>query len=175
MGEMPTGMYGFRMASDATPPGAKARSNWPSGVVAFLVIAPFVVVIGVGVIVVRGLFRAWSGADCVDRDGAHAACETTAERAKVKGFTLACEYGSYGEHAHGGGCPQHQGFSFRSTSDAGANQAITGQFTASPAGGALDCFDPARKIGMGFYVRPEDVTPEHRALAAAACAAFASP
>ncbi|NOU28674.1 MAG: hypothetical protein HOO96_12275 [Polyangiaceae bacterium] len=164
------------MAADSTPPGAtKARSSWPSGVVAFLVIAPFVAVIGVGVVVIRGVFGAWSGADCVDEGGAHAACQATAERAQVKGFTLACEYGSYGEHAHGGGCPQHRGFTFRSSSDAGAKAALSGQFSASPAGGALDCFDPARKIGMGFYVRPEDITPEHRALAAAACGAFTSP
>lgn len=175
MGESPSGMYGFRMASDATPPGTKARRSSRSVVVALLVSAPLIAILVIGVMVGRGVFRAWTGADCVDEGGAHAACESTAERAAAKGFTLACEYGSYGEHAHGGGCPQHQGFSFRAAADAGAKTELRGKLEPSPVGGVLDCFDPARKLGMVFYVRPEDITPEDRALAAAACAAFASP
>ncbi len=165
------------MANESTPPRARreAAARWRSGAVALLVVSPFLLVFAIGALVMRGVFRAWSGADCVDNDGAHAACQATAARAQVKGYTLACAYGSYGEHAHGGGCPQHQGFSFRSSSDGGGNTELPGQFTASPAGGALDCFDPARKIGMSFYVRPEEVTPDRRALAAAACSAFASP
>ena len=93
---------------------------------------------------------------------------------------MSCEYGNYGEHSHGGGCPRHQGFTVSATLDASALEALRGDFyegghpSFSGGDSSLDCFDAAKNVGITFQVRGA-LTPADRALAKAVCEALHLP
>jgi len=93
---------------------------------------------------------------------------------------MSCDYGQYGEHSHGGGCPRHRGFAISARPDAGALEALSGDFyelgTPSFGGGdgSLDCFDAVKNVGITFHMR-RAATPDERALAKEICEALHLP
>jgi hypothetical protein len=150
---------------------SKAGTWWVKSIMLVLGGAVLLLICGMAAFYLA-VFRTLTGADCVDNDGANAACQATVARARPQGYWMVCAFGSYGEHAHGGGCPQHQGFSFQL--DSGARTEIAGRVSVSAGNGPVDCFDPEQKLGLVFDRRDENLTTERRTLAAAACRALSS-